>query len=197
MKNLMKQRFYLKMAFGSLLRGRSRMTAALLGVGIGATVLSGLISVWRDIPRQMGQEFRSYGVNLVIVPSGENAALDSDTAEKAVSLIPAASLTGAAPYRYRLTKINEQPFMSAGTNFTEVQKTNPWWFVLGNIPAKNGEALIGREVSDTIRLVTGSSFTVTGGGQNMEFTVSGIVQTGGPEEAFIFMSMPDFETMTG
>jgi putative ABC transport system permease protein len=144
----------------------------------------------------MGQEFRSYGVNLVIVPSGENAAMDSETARKAISMIPAASLTGAAPYRYRLTKINERPFMSAGTDFAEVQKTNPWWFVLGNVPEKNGEALIGREVADTIRLVSGSSFIVTGGSQNMEFTVSGIVQTGGPEEAFIFMSMADFETMT-
>jgi putative ABC transport system permease protein len=192
-----RQRFYLKMAFGSLLRGRSRMAAALLGVGIGATVLSGLISVWRDIPRQMGQEFRSYGVNLVIVPAGENAVIDSKTAREAVSLIPAASLTGAAPYRYRLVKINERPFMSAGTDFAEIRKTNPWWFVLGDFPSKNGEALIGREVAGAIRLVSGSSFTITGGGQDMEFTVSGIVQTGGPEEAFIFMSMPDFETMTG
>ncbi|MDR3338042.1 MAG: ABC transporter permease [Treponema sp.] len=192
-----RERFYLKMAFGSLLRGRSRMAAALLGVGIGATVLSGLISVWRDIPRQMGQEFRSYGVNLVIVPAGENSSLDSDTARKAVSLIPAASLTGAAPYRYRLVKINERPFMSAGTDFGELQKTNPWWFVLGGFPQNEGEVLIGREVADTIRFVSGSSFTVSGGGQNMNFTVSGIVQTGGAEEAFIFMSMPDFEAMTG
>jgi putative ABC transport system permease protein len=192
-----KKRFYLKMAFGSLLRGHSRMAAALLGVGIGATVLSGLITVWRDIPRQMGQEFRSYGVNLIITPAGENVSLDSETARKAVSLIPAASLTGAAPYRYRLVKINEQPFMSAGTDFGEVQKTNPWWFVSGAFPQKSGEVLIGRETAGAIRLALGSDFTVTGGGRSMEFTVSGIVQTGGPEEAFIFMSLPDFETMTG
>jgi putative ABC transport system permease protein len=192
-----KQRFYLKMAFGSLLRGRSRMAAALLGVGIGATILSGLITVWRDIPRQMGQEFRSYGVNLVIVPAGENAALDRETARKAVSMIPAASLTGAAPYRYRLVKINERPFMSAGTDFTQIKKTNPWWFVQGGFPQKDGEVLIGREVAGTIRLVPGSAFTVTGGGLNTDLIVSGSVQTGGPEEAFIFMSTPDFETMTG
>jgi putative ABC transport system permease protein len=192
-----RQRFYLKMAFGSLLRGRSRMAAALLGVGIGATILSGLISVGRDIPRQMGREFRSYGVNLVIVPAEENAALDGNTAQKALAMIPAESLTGAAPYRYRLIKINERPFMSAGTDFGELQNTNPWWFVLGNFPQRNGEVLIGREVADTIRLVSGSSFTVSGGGLNMDFVVCGIVQTGGPEEAFIFMSMTDFETMTG
>jgi putative ABC transport system permease protein len=150
-----------------------------------------------DIPRQMGQEFRSYGVNLVIVPSGGNTTLDSGTALGAVSAIPAAALTGAAPYRYRLVKINERPFMSAGTDFSEVQKTNPWWFVSGAFPRKNGEALIGREVADTIRLVSGSAFTITGGGASMDFTVSGVVQTGGAEEAFIFMSTPDFETMTG
>jgi putative ABC transport system permease protein len=145
----------------------------------------------------MGQEFRSYGVNLVIVPAGETPALDRETAEQAVALIPEESLTGAAFYRYRLVKINEQPFMSAGTDFTAVQKTNPWWFVLGAFPEKSGEVLIGREVADAIRLVLGSGFTVSGGGQTRECTVSGIVQTGGAEESRIFMSLPDFEAMTG
>jgi putative ABC transport system permease protein len=192
-----KERFYLKMVTLSLLRRRSRMAVALLAVGIGATVLSGLLTVWRDIPRQMGQEFRSYGVNLVIVSDGEEALLDLETAGKAVSLIPAQALTGAAPYRYQQVKINEQPFMAAGTVFDAVKKTSPWWFVRGSWPEKSGEALIGRELAETIRLVPGSGFEVTGGVESDSFTVTGIVETGGAEEAFVFMAMADFERMTG
>jgi putative ABC transport system permease protein len=49
-------------------------------------------------------------------------------------------------------------------------------------------------------LLTGSSFTITGTGADgnsfsRSFTVAGILQTGGTEEAFIYMALPDFEDM--
>jgi putative ABC transport system permease protein len=204
-----KKRFYLRMVAGSLLRRKSRMITALLAVTVGAAILSGLVTISVDIPRQMTQEFRSYGANLALIPAGSNGVISAADYEKARSLLPAKNLTGAAPYRYLMVKINEQPFMAAGTVLAETKKTSPYWLVQGRRPEKPGEALIGREVAETIRLTPGSVFTVqTGGGLpaggamqsaggSMEFSVSGIVQTGGSEEAFIFMSLEDFERMTG
>jgi putative ABC transport system permease protein len=197
-----KQRFYIKMVVSSLLRRRSRMVVALLAVAIGATILSGLITIYYDIPRQMGQEFRSYGTNLVLVPSGNRAAIDGETMARALSYIPPESLIGAAPYRYRMVKINEQPFMAAGTDLAEARKTSPYWFVQGRWPESPGQVLIGQETADVIRLLPGSPFTVTGAdgeGKSFsrDFTVSGIVQSGGTEEALIFMSLEDFREMIG
>jgi putative ABC transport system permease protein len=72
--------------------------------------------------------------------------------------------------------------------------------VSGRWPESAGEALIGQEVAAAILLLPGSAFTITGTdalGESFsrKFTVSGVLQTGGTEEAFIFMSLPDFETM--
>jgi putative ABC transport system permease protein len=197
-----RQRFYIKMVVSSLLRRRSRMIVALLAVAIGATILSGLITIYYDIPRQMGQEFRSYGTNFVLVPGGSEATMSPDTVEAALAYLPPADLIGAAPYRYRMAKINEQPFMAAGTSLAEARKTSPYWFVSGRWPEAAGEALIGQAVADTIRLLPGSVFTLTGTGPSGEafsrdFTVSGVMQSGGTEEAFVFMSLPDFEAMIG
>jgi putative ABC transport system permease protein len=197
-----RQRFYIKMVVSSLLRRRSRMVVALLAVAIGATILSGLITIYYDIPRQMGQEFRSYGTNLVLVPSGNQAAIDMESFERALSYIPREILIGAAPYRYRMVKINEQPFMAAGTDLAEARKTSPYWFIQGRWPESPGQVLVGQEPADMIRLLPGSPFTITGAGGegksfSRDFTVSGIVQTGGTEEAFIFMSLEDFEAMIG
>jgi putative ABC transport system permease protein len=197
-----KQRFYIKMVASSLLRRKSRMLVALLAVTIGATILSGLITIYYDIPRQMGQEFRSYGANFVILPSGNQASMSTELMEKAVSYLPAGSVTGIAPYRYHLVKINEQPFMAAGTDLSGARKTSPYWLVQGRWPEVAGEALVGQELATVIRLLPGNGFTVTGTGPggnpfSVDFTVSGILQTGGAEEAFIFMSLPDFETMIG
>jgi putative ABC transport system permease protein len=157
--------------------------------------------IYYDIPRQMGQEFRSYGANFVIMPAGNEAVMDTELMEEALSYLPAGMVTGIAPYRYRLVKINEQPFMAAGADLPGTRKTSPYWLVQGRWPEAAGEALIGQEVADLIRLLPGNSFTVTGTGAggpfSVDFTVSGLLQTGGAEEAFIFMALPDFEAMTG
>ncbi|MDR1412018.1 MAG: ABC transporter permease [Spirochaetaceae bacterium] len=197
-----RQRFYVKMVVSSLLRRRSRMVVALLAVAIGATILSGLITIYYDIPRQMGQEFRSYGTNFVLIPAGQDAVMDTELAEAALARLPREGLVGAAPYRYRTVKINDQPFMAAGTDLAEARKTSPYWFVSGSWPEAAGEALVGQEVADTIRLLPGSPFTVTGAAPSgeafsREFTVSGVMQSGGTEEAFVFMALGDFEAMTG
>jgi putative ABC transport system permease protein len=178
------------------------MFVALLAVATGATILSGLMMIYYDIPRQMGQEFRSYGANLVIVPAGDAVSISPEAVRRAAAFLPEGDVVGIAPYRYHRVKINEQPFMAAGTDFAQVKKVSPYWFVSGGWPESPGEAIIGQEVAAIIRLAPGDSFTLAGTdakGKPFErrLSVRGLVRTGGAEEAFIFMSLPEFEDMTG
>jgi putative ABC transport system permease protein len=197
-----KQRFYLKMITSSLLRRRSRMLVALLAVAIGGSILSGLMTIYIDIPRQMGQEFRSYGANMIFIPANGKVNMTDDIVKKAVAHLPKDDVVGIAPYRYETIKINEQPFMAAGTDLAEVKKTSPYWFVSGDWPKDAGNVLIGQEIASVIRLSTGDTFTISGSdvkGEifNKDFTVSGVLQTGGTEEAFVFMAIGDLEAMYG
>ena len=59
-----KQKMFLKMITASLVRRRSRMLVALLAIAVGATILSGLVTIYYDVPRQMGAQFRNYGANI-------------------------------------------------------------------------------------------------------------------------------------
>lgn len=44
-----------------------------LAVAIGATIISGMITVYKEVPEQMGREFRAYGANLLLLPAnGKN-----------------------------------------------------------------------------------------------------------------------------
>jgi putative ABC transport system permease protein len=178
----------MKMIAASLLKRRGRMITALLAVSIGSTVLCGLLTLSFDIPRQMGREFRSYGANLIVYPQGEGGLSEAAT-QTALSQVPPEALVGAAPYRYQLTKINERPFVAAGTDLDEARKTSPWWFVLGRWPSQAGEALIGKEIAQTLQLAAGSAFTPAG--SDTPFTVTGILETGGVEESFFVVSMAD------
>ncbi|MDR3349086.1 MAG: ABC transporter permease [Acidaminococcales bacterium] len=197
-----REAFFLKIVACSLLRRHFKLLTAILAVAAGAAILSGLTTLYYDMPRQMGREFRSYGANLLFAPAGDRESLTAAEAEQAALFLPADAIVGVAAYRYNTVRINEQPFMAAGAVLSEVQKTSPYWLVRGDWPRSGKEALIGQEVADIVRLAPGSGFTAVftdrqGKSSEHAFTVSGVLQTGGTEEAFIFMSLPDFENMAG
>ena len=96
------------MVLASLLRRRSRMIVALLAIVVGATILSGLGLIYYDVPRQMSAQFRSYGANVILTPSGKSDMNDSDI-KKAVSVFPEDKLKGYTPYRYENSKLNNLP----------------------------------------------------------------------------------------
>ena len=157
-----KRKMFLRMITASLLRRRSRMLIALLSIAIGATILSGLVTIYYDVPRQMGAQFRSYGANMILVAK-EGESLTTDTLQDALGAIPEDQLVGATPYRYvRLDMTSrQQSFTTAGTDFTEVQKTSPYFSVEGEYPQAENEILLGKEIADTIGAKVGSYVQLT------------------------------------
>jgi putative ABC transport system permease protein len=194
--------FYLRMVLASLVRRRSRLLVALLSITIGATILSGLVTVFYDIPRQMGQEFRSYGANMVLLPADGNAAISPEQLDAAVGALPPGDVIGVAPYRYDTIAVNDLPFILAGTDFAGAQAASPFWGVTGEWPSGRNQALVGREIANTFRLEPGKSVTVSGTDSSgapfdQPFRVAGIVQTGGQEETFVFLSLDDYGALVG
>ncbi len=153
---------FLRMITASLLRRRSRMLIALLSIGIGATILAGLLTIYIDVPRQMRAQMRTYGANMLLLPDdGETLTVEKMNA--ALSVIPAEELMGASPYRYvRLDMTTrQQSFTTAGTDFAQVQKTSPYFSVEGRYPENEREVLVGREIAETISVRPGSLMQLT------------------------------------
>lgn len=157
-----KRRMFLRMVTASLLRRRSRMLIALLSIGIGATILAGMVTIYYDVPRQMRAQMRSYGANMLLMPA-EGEALDSEKLAAALQKLPADALVGASPYRYvRLDMTSrQQSFTTAGTDFAEIQKTSPYFSVEGRYPEAPREILVGREIAETIGVKEGSDMELT------------------------------------
>lgn len=157
-----KRRMFLRMITASLLRRRSRMLIALLSIGIGATILAGLVTIYYDVPRQMRAQMRSYGANMLLMPA-DGETLTEARLEETLSRFPEDTLVGAAPYRYvRLDMTSrQQSFTTAGTDFDAVQKTSPYFSVEGAYPAASREILVGKEIAETIGVKVGSEMELT------------------------------------
>ena len=196
-----KNKFYLKMIMTSLARRRARMLTALLAIAMGATIISGLVTIYYDIPRQMGKEFRSYGANMLVIPTNPDKKITNEQLDEIKSLIPSGKLVGQAPYIYTNAKINEQPYMLAGTDLKGAKKNSPYWLIDGSWPEKSREVLIGNEVSKALELKEGDKIIINTpkvngeGSIDTNFVVSGVVTTGGKEEELIFMSIDDISQL--
>ena len=196
-----KNKFYLKMIMTSLARRRARMLTALLAIAMGATIISGLVTIYYDIPRQMGKEFRSYGANMLVIPTNPDKKITNKQLDEVKSLIPSGKLVGQAPYIYTNAKINEQPYMLAGTDLKGAKKNSPYWLIDGSWPEKPREVLIGNEVSKALGLKEGDKIIINTpkvngeGSIDTNFVVSGVVTTGGKEEELIFMGIDDISQL--
>lgn len=183
------------------------MVVALLAVMIGAAILSGLVTIYIDVPRQMGAQFRSYGANMIFTAADETGFTIEDV-ENALSVFDSSELVGVAPYRYESVRINDRPVMAGGTDRAGAEAASPFWAVEGEWFENPGEILIGKGVAATYRLRVGDYVTVTWTPEeqtegeeltadNMkDYRVAGILDTGGSEEEYIFMSREDLSELT-
>ena len=197
-----RNRMYLKMITSSLVRRRSRMLVALLAIAIGSTVLSGLLTFYYDIPRQMGTVFRSYGANLIFLPAESEAKITLEQIARIKQQLNPETLVGFAPYIYQPAKGHEQPYMIAATDLENAKRNSPYWLIRGDWPHHKKEALIGHEISRNIELSVGDTVIINTPKPDGDLTVnecvvSGIVTTGGVEEEFIFMSLEDIKSIIG
>ena len=193
------------MITASLMRRRSRMIVALLAIVIGATILSGLVTIYFDVPRQMGASFRNYGANMIFTPEGED--FTREEMAEALQVIDAAELVGATPFRYETVRMHEQPLLAAATEMENIKKTSPYWAVDGQWPENAHEILVGKSISENLNLKTGDTVTVNYTPEEddngevlpdimIDFKVSGILNTGGSEEDYVYMELTDMEELT-
>ena len=199
---LKKRNMYLKMVMSSLSRRKSRMLTALLAIAMGATILSGLVTIYYDIPKQMGKAFRSYGANLLVIPTGTDEKISDEQLKEIEEVIPKDKKVGIAPYIYQNTKINEQPYIIAGTDLEGAKASSPYWLINGDWPSQTRQVLVGNEIAKALDLSLGEKISLvtpksTGEDATTDFEVSGIVTTGGKEEELIFMSLDDLSEIIG
>ena len=201
-----KRKMFLKMITASLMRRRSRMLVALLAIAVGGTILSGLVTIYRDVPRQMGAQMRNYGANMIFVPAQADEKLNLELIKEAAGYIDDEKLVGVTPYRYETVRIHEQPVMVAATDFEGAKATSPYWLIDGEWPVNDQEMLVGQEVADTLGLKVGASVAVvyTDSDEDSDvpnfgtdMKVSGILETGGSEEEYVYMSLEEMADLTG
>lgn len=195
-------RMYLRMITRSFVRRLSRVLIASLSIIVGATTLSALGIITYTVPEQIARELRSYGANVVVSPAGAQAVRtdEMDAINKALAA-DGVTVVNYAPYRQDNLLYNQQPLSAMGTDFALATAMRPYWSVEGTLPTHSNEVLVGRDLAKKYGFVTGQQITVrtqTEEGTDsapVKLTVSGVLRTGGSEDAMVVMSLDDLEAI--
>lgn len=198
-----KYKIFFTMVIHALLRRHTRMLVALLAVAVGATIISGMITVYREVPQQMGREFRAYGANLLILPNGDEATYDKGELDKVRTLLSGNEIVGITPYLYDTLEVNKQPVTTAGTDFKSLREVSSYWQVRGEWPKEGArEVLLGAELAKKISRdpdkLIGQNVSISAGeGKAVRpFKVTGIASTGSKEEQFAFINLDEMQDLT-
>ena len=218
-----KTRMFFRMIFASLIRRRSRMIVALLAIIVGAAILSGLEMIYYDVPRQMSAQFRSYGANIIFTPEGDGY-ISEDALNESIGYFPDKELEGYTGYRYETTKVHNMPVTLAAIDFDSILKTSPYWLINGELPSADGEVLVGAKVAESLGLKQGDVMSCVNSLEITEDTdtsniedyeivedpetgerfadhmldlkVTGILETGGSEEEYAYITYQDADYLT-
>lgn len=72
------------------------------------------VTVYREVPQQLGREFRAYGANLPIIPANEAATFDQEKISAVREILSGQEIIGAAPFLYERLEINKQYILTGG-----------------------------------------------------------------------------------
>ena len=92
--------------------------------------------------------------------------------------------------------------MAAGTDFEQVQATSPYFSVEGEWPSTDRQVLVGAETARLIDVRPGSVIEIsyklegTYKRRTLNLTVSGILETGGDEEQYLYIITKAMEDLT-
>ena len=199
---------FLRILTKSLRHRGSRILVAVLAVTMGASLAAAALSVSIGMEEKVGRTLRAYGANIVLVPKSAALGL-SDATLKESDLLRLrqldSSLLGYAPFLYAVVESGDQVIALGGTQFDAATRVNAWWKIEGNAPANDDRvsAIVGANVAAKWRVKIGDEIAVAAAGASggyrktqTGFRVTGIINTGGPEDDQIFVSLAAAQELT-
>ena len=186
--NAANRRMFFTMLWGAMFRRRSRAVMAVLASLVGAATLFCLTVVCLEVPRQMSEEFRSYGANLVVSSTSVSSTasstasagaaassaasfstasdvqgMDSATLDEVIAAVDAAGQENHAEYRYENVRVHAASYIIAGMNPADTRALDQHWTVEGDWLAAGDtkNIMVGRDIADAMNLQVGSSLTMS------------------------------------
>jgi len=202
----------------SFLNQKKAMVLMIASVAVGTAITASFLTISLDISSKVSKELRSFGANILIEPriegiadlAAQNRYLFEDDIIKSKTIFWRHNILGLSPFleakgiiefmgrRERMDLIGgwyerAMPLPGESGQFLIGIKTVfPWWNIEGAWPSGDG-VVAGSAVARKMGIRIGDRLSING----REFTVTGILDSGGREDNVLFLPMAVLQEMKG
>jgi putative ABC transport system permease protein len=203
----------------SFLNQKKSMALMIASVAVGTALAASLITISLEISGKVSTELRAFGANILVEPAVEGLAditdqkryLNEDEILKVKTIFWRHNILGISPFletdelisfegNKREVKLvgawyeKELPLPGEKKTFkTGISTVSPWWAIEGNWPESENEIIIGITLASEMGIVQGDEIKAV----DRSLKVTGILDTGGPEDNQVFMELQSLQTLKG
>jgi putative ABC transport system permease protein len=199
-------------ALGNLRRRKGKAALVVLGLAVAVAAFVLVLSLVFSLRATMDDKLSRYGSNMVVTPgstqlsltyggvsvagsgSGEVRYLQEADLARLRAVPSGKEIAAAVPVLLQPVKAGGRSFLAMGTDLAESAKVKLWWRVVGRLPSRSDEVLLGLNVRNALNLDPGKTLMVDG----RAFTVAGVLQeTGGEEDNLVLMPLAALADLSG
>lgn len=210
---------FLRLVTTSLIRRPRRTLLIILTLALGSAGGSALLSLFLNAGDRLAEELRGFGPNLRIIPKAtslpltaggydiaapeECARINTKTLINLKSIFWKHHIKAFAPFLSLPVQLEgKQQVVAVGTWFQHLLNTEdgpfltgllylyPRWKLQGTLPEEGQKTcLLGQRLAEQLRLKRGDLLLLHYKGQKEELKVTGLLQTGGPEEEQLWVPL--------
>ncbi len=201
----------------SIAQRRGRIAIAALSVTLAVSIVTGLAGITYGIRGKLGGALRSYGANLIVTPeTGDFISFDTLSVISGID-----GVISASGHIFGRITINDSTLELIGLDTKKLKEMG--WKLQGHVPAESGEILAGTNLKKALDLDIGLPVTLSSEaistsaslvinaatrakGQTdgmaesrriMQFTISGFIEKGGPEDSAFILPLPQAWELLG
>jgi putative ABC transport system permease protein len=203
----------------SFINQKKSMALMIASVAVGTALAASLITISFEITGKVSKELRAFGANILVKPRVEGLAdileqkryLDEDDIIKVKTIFWRHNILGISPFletedvlshngNLREVKLvgawyeKNLPVPGEKKTFvTGIRSVSPWWAIDGDWPGSDNEIVVGITLASELGIMQKDYIKL---GESL-FEVSGILDTGGPEDDQIFMELQSLQELKG
>lgn len=197
------KRFFLNLIGKSLKNGGTRVVVIAISIMLGACVCASFINVYLDIDAKVSRELKSYGANMVFVPSDDNDFMSEDEFNNIISNVGSNSVIGSSGYLFANASIGTSDAIVMGVNFSSLKKVKPFLDLrdgsMINVDFDDKNVLIGIDLAKQAGFKAGDEIDLRAPGSQeiIKVRIKGVVASGAKEDALLITSLSLAQRLSG
>lgn len=185
-----KRKWFIHFLKRSIGQRKGRVAVASLSIMISAAVVVAAMAMSMGIRQKLGGELKAYGANMMITP--KSGHISSDLID---NLSPAIGVEDKNGQLYYPVIIRGARVEMIGVDLGRAKGMG--WKITGDWPSADNEALAGASIAGALGLNPGDEARMTVGEKIEPVRITGIIETGGPEDKSIVLDLLPAQDIAG